>query len=60
MMNDLERQSLRNAVTDVTEKVRADFLRMHGVSKSVKKAQHKARMQAFQNNAFNKGKRNGK
>jgi hypothetical protein len=55
-MNDLERNSLRNAVAGVTSLVRRDMDRMGMLPKQFRKKLHKERMQAFQNNAFNKKK----
>jgi hypothetical protein len=59
-MNDLEKESFRLAIGNALSQVRSDFERMGGLTKQTKKSLHKQRMQNFQNNAFNKGKKDGK
>lgn len=56
-MNKLERNNLSEAIAKTLSRVRSDFERMGGMSKRLKKAAHKARMQDFANKAFNKEKK---
>jgi hypothetical protein len=57
-MNKLERNNVNEAIAKTLAQVRSDFESLGGISKRLKKEQHKARMKAFEQNAFNKGKKN--
>jgi hypothetical protein len=56
-MNKLQKQNLNEAIAKTLSQVRNDWTKMGGVTKTLKKAAHKARMKAFEQNAFNKDKK---
>lgn len=54
-MRDAERKNVEDAVRSAVEQARKDLFSMgKGTSKRLRKAANKARIQDFQNNAFNK------